>query len=285
MKIGIGLPNHVRDVPPDLVPAWAARAEQAGFASLGSVGRISYPGVMDTVALAAAAGATGTIELISTILIGPVWPPDLLAKEVAGIDGVSGGRFTLGLGLGGRLDDFLAEGPGAHGRAARMERDIEEYRRIWRGGTPPGAANPLVPAGTRGDIPVLLGGLTPKAYRRAALIADGFIGASMAPAVVAPPFEAVRKAWREAGRAGSPRLVALAYFVLGDPEAGRAHVRDYYRSGGEEMASAITAGVSCGADAVRAAVRAFADIGADELVLNPTVADPDEIARLADSVL
>lgn len=74
--------NQARDVPPALVPAWAAQAERAGFSSLGSVGRISYPGVMDTVALASAAGATASIGLISAILIGSAWPPVLLAKEV-----------------------------------------------------------------------------------------------------------------------------------------------------------------------------------------------------------
>ncbi|MEU6341033.1 LLM class flavin-dependent oxidoreductase [Streptomyces sp. NPDC046977] len=285
MKIGIGLPNQVRDVPPAVVPAWAAQAERAGFSSLGSVGRLSYPGVLDTVALAAAAGATRTIGLISSIMIGAVWPPVLLAKEVAGIDGVSGGRFTLGLGLGGRTDDFLSEDANPRGRAARMESDIEEYRRIWRGETPPGAASPLVPAGTRADIPILLGGQNPKAYRRAARIADGFIGASTGPAAVAEGFEAVRTAWREVGRAGSPRLMALAYYAIGDPDTGRANVYAYYSSGGEEMASAAAAGVNCGADAIGSTVRAFAGIGTDELLLVPTLADPGEVARLADAVL
>ncbi|WP_256097891.1 LLM class flavin-dependent oxidoreductase [Streptomyces sp. MnatMP-M17] len=59
--------------------------------------RIAYLGVMDTVALAAAAGATSRIGLLSTVLLGAVWPAALLAKEAASIDGVSGGRFTLGV--------------------------------------------------------------------------------------------------------------------------------------------------------------------------------------------
>src|SRR5689334_10054650 len=107
MKIGIGLPNQVRDVRPEILPAYAAKAEEAGFSTLATVGRIAYPGVMDTVALAAAAGATKSIGLISTIMLATVWPPTLLAKEVAGIDGVSGGRLTLGVGIGIREDDFV----------------------------------------------------------------------------------------------------------------------------------------------------------------------------------
>ena len=75
MKIGIGLPNQVRGTRPTVIPGWASQAERAGFSTLGTVGRIAYPGVMDTVALAAAAGARASIGLLSNIMIGPVWPP------------------------------------------------------------------------------------------------------------------------------------------------------------------------------------------------------------------
>lgn len=80
MKVGIGLPNQVRGVQPMVIPGWAAQAEEAGFSTLGSVGRVAYP---------------GSIGLLSTVLLGPAWPPVLLAKETAGIDAVSGGRLTL----------------------------------------------------------------------------------------------------------------------------------------------------------------------------------------------
>jgi hypothetical protein len=59
MKISIGLPNQVRNVRASVIPTWAAQAEQAGFSTLFTVGRIAYPGVTDTVALAAVAGAAG----------------------------------------------------------------------------------------------------------------------------------------------------------------------------------------------------------------------------------
>src|ERR1700753_787478 len=118
MHIGIGLPNQVRDVRASVIPRWAAQAESAGFSTLGTVGRMAYPGVIDTVALAAAAGATSTIGLLTTALLGPIWPGTLLAKEIAGIDGVSGGRLRLGLGIGNagpRGDDFAVPGFPASG--------------------------------------------------------------------------------------------------------------------------------------------------------------------------
>src|SRR4051794_20132304 len=120
MKIGIGLPNQVRDVRADVIPAWARKSEEAGFSSLGTIGRIAYPGVIDTVALAAAAGATSTIGLVSTVMVVPVWPGKLLGKELASLQAVSGGRLTVGIGTGGRPDDFVVDGLGEKGLGKRL---------------------------------------------------------------------------------------------------------------------------------------------------------------------
>jgi alkanesulfonate monooxygenase SsuD/methylene tetrahydromethanopterin reductase-like flavin-dependent oxidoreductase (luciferase family) len=76
----------VRDVDASVIPEWAGRAEQAGFGSVSTVGRLAYPGVMDTVVLAAAAGATKRVGLFSNIMPAPSWPAALFAKEIAGID-------------------------------------------------------------------------------------------------------------------------------------------------------------------------------------------------------
>src|SRR5581483_12439926 len=91
------------------------------------------PGVMDTVALAAAPGATTSIGLFPHVLLAPVWPPVLLAKETADIDAVSGGRLTLGLGVGIRPDDFVVDGLGSSGRGRRFDRDLAVYRDVWQG--------------------------------------------------------------------------------------------------------------------------------------------------------
>jgi len=283
MKIGIGLPNQVRDVRPEILPAYAAKAEEAGFSTLATVGRIAYPGVMDTVALAAAAGATKSIGLISTIMLATVWPPTLLAKEVAGIDGVSGGRLTLGVGIGIREDDFVVDGVGPRGRGKRIDHDLEVYREVWNGKTVGGDENPGVPAGTR-EVPMLFGGMAPASYARMAKWGQGYIAGSVPAAMVAPTFEASRAAWQEAGREGSPRLVAIAYFALGDADRGRANVHNYYEATGE-FADLVSANVGGTPEAVRTLVAQFEEIGADEFILNPTTDDLDDVARLADIVL
>ncbi|QUX27090.1 LLM class flavin-dependent oxidoreductase [Nocardiopsis akebiae] len=283
MRIGIGLPNQVRDVHAPVIPAWARRAEEAGFATLGTTGRVAYPGVMDTVALAAAAGATTTIGLMSQVLLATTWPGALLAKEAASIDGVSGGRLTLGIGVGIREDDFVVPGHGPRGRGARMDRDLATYRSVWAGEPLSGSPNPAVPAGGR-QVPLLFGANTPTAYRRMAESSDGYIAGSVPAALASSAFDAARAAWRAAGRPGQPRLVALNYFSLGDPDRGRANIADYYAATGEYR-DIVVDNVHTDAESLRDAVKRFEALGADELILGPGTDDLDEVARLADIVL
>lgn len=283
MKIGIGLPNQVREVDPRIVPEWARRAEDAGFSTLGTVGRVAYPGVMDTVALAAAAGATRRIGLLSNVLLGTVWPATLLAKEIAGIDGVSGHRLTLGLGIGSRADDFVVDGLGLARRGNRLDADLRIYQRVWRGEPVGGGENPAVPPGTR-QVPLLFGGFAPAALARMARWGEGYLGSSMPVSVVADAFARARAAWKEHGREGEPRLVAIAYFALREPDRGRAKIRDYYVDIGKAV-DMITGAVRTTPEEVRQAVREFADLGADELVFNPATDNLDDIAALADAVL
>jgi alkanesulfonate monooxygenase SsuD/methylene tetrahydromethanopterin reductase-like flavin-dependent oxidoreductase (luciferase family) len=285
MKIGIGIPNQVRDVRAGSIVPWAVKAEEAGFSTLGTVGRIAYPGVMDTVALAAAAGATARIGLFSNVLIAPVWPPVLLAKELAGIDGVSGGRLTIGLGIGGRPDDFVVDGLPASGLGKRFDHDLEVYREVWSGEPVGAGVNPGVPPGTR-QVPMLFGGISaPAAFARMARWGQGYIGASLPAPYVAQHFETARNAWEQAGREGSPRLVAIAYFALGDADKGRAAVADYYAGGPQEIVDTIVSAAAASPETVKQTVTAFEDLGADELIFNPTIDDLDEITRLADLVL
>ncbi|HEY6493935.1 MAG TPA: LLM class flavin-dependent oxidoreductase [Trebonia sp.] len=284
MKIGIGLPNQVRDVRPTVIPGWAAAAEVAGFSTLGTVGRVAYPGVMDTVALAAAAGATSTIGLLSNILVAPVWPAALLAKEAAGIDGISGGRLTLGVGVGIRPDDFVADGHGTKDRGKRFDRDLEVYRDLWQGKPLAGSECPAVTPGAR-EIPMLFGAIAPAAFERMARWGQGYIGASFPAAMVAGSFDAARDAWKKAGREGSPRLVAIAYYAFGDPEKGRANIYDYYSVGGDEIATMVSSGVHDSTQSLKEVVNAYEDLGADELIFNPALDDINEVSRLAEVVL
>src|SRR5437764_11100676 len=111
MKIGIGLPNPVKGVPGRRLLEAAQRAEERGFAGLATIDRVAYPNYDSLTTLAAAAGATTRIGLMTNILIAPLYPPPLLTKVSASVDQLSGGRLTLGLAPGNRPDDYAVVGP------------------------------------------------------------------------------------------------------------------------------------------------------------------------------
>ena len=132
MDVGIGLPTHIPDIEGKALVDWAVRAEEAGFSTLGTVGRLVYPNYDDLIALAAAAAVTARIRLTTSVLVAPLHANvALLAKQAASLDRLSGGRLVLGVGTGGRDDDFTASGlPTAAGPAARRpdrgdEADLE----------------------------------------------------------------------------------------------------------------------------------------------------------------
>jgi alkanesulfonate monooxygenase SsuD/methylene tetrahydromethanopterin reductase-like flavin-dependent oxidoreductase (luciferase family) len=153
---------------------------------------------------------------------------------------------------------------------------------VWRGATVGGNLNPAVPQGTR-EVPLLFGAASPVALARMARWGEGYISPSVPPAMAAQPFDAARRAWQEAGREGSPRLVGLVYFTLGDTEAGRSNVYDYY-SVAPKFGNVAVSGVADTAVKVREAVKRYADLGADEVIFNPGTDDLADVARLAEIV-
>jgi alkanesulfonate monooxygenase SsuD/methylene tetrahydromethanopterin reductase-like flavin-dependent oxidoreductase (luciferase family) len=106
MQLGLGLPIS----NPRLPTEWAIRAESCGFDTLALLDRLTYHNPQPLVALSVIAGATSRIRLQTEILLGPLPATALLAKQIATLDVMSGGRFTLGIGIGGREDDHAAAG-------------------------------------------------------------------------------------------------------------------------------------------------------------------------------
>jgi alkanesulfonate monooxygenase SsuD/methylene tetrahydromethanopterin reductase-like flavin-dependent oxidoreductase (luciferase family) len=164
-----------------------------------------------------------------------------------------------------------------------MDKTLETFRSVWGGEPVGGGSNPGVPAGAR-QVPMMFGGFSERALARMATWGEGYIAGSVPPAMAAQGFDAAQSAWQTAGRAGAPRLVAICYFVFGDGDAGRGNVADYYAGAGD-FTDMVVNNVRVGADSVREAVKEFEAIGAEELILNPTVGDLDEITKLAETVL
>jgi alkanesulfonate monooxygenase SsuD/methylene tetrahydromethanopterin reductase-like flavin-dependent oxidoreductase (luciferase family) len=283
MDIAIGLPTTMPADGPTVVE-WARRAEDRGFAALATIDRFVYPNYDSLVSLAAAAGATSRIGLFTDILLAPAYPPVWLAKATGSLHALSGGRFTLGVGVGGRPDDFAAMDRSFDERGRLMDETLELLTRAWRGEPVAGGQYAVVPATPGGHVPLLVGGNGAAAIRRTVRWGDGWTVGGAAPEQAAPMAERVRQAWREAGREGEPRLAALTYYGLGDEAVSAATLRHYYAFAGE-WADRIAAGAARTPEAITQRVRQFADAGFTELALDPTIPDLAEIDRLADIVL
>jgi alkanesulfonate monooxygenase SsuD/methylene tetrahydromethanopterin reductase-like flavin-dependent oxidoreductase (luciferase family) len=285
VRIGIGLPNPVLDVPGRLPVEWARRAEERGFSSLATIDRIAYPSYDSLTVLTAAAAVTERIGLLSNILLGPAYNPVLLAKVTASLDQLSGGRLTLGLGVGGRADDFELVGRSFTDRGRRFDADLELLHQAWRGEPVAGSPFPVGPPATRGRIPLLIGGQAELAGPRAGRWEAGYTIGGAPPEMAAGAIEAFRKAYVEAGGTGQPRIAALSYFSLGEEhtEESLRNLRSYYGFLGD-WAEGIAAGAPRTPAAVSEQAAAFEAAGLDELIFDPTVANLDQVDRLADAV-
>jgi alkanesulfonate monooxygenase SsuD/methylene tetrahydromethanopterin reductase-like flavin-dependent oxidoreductase (luciferase family) len=286
MQIGIGLPNTVLDVSGRLLVDWARRAQERGFSSLATLDRVAFPNYDSLISLTAAAAVTDRIGLLSNVLLEPAYSPALVAKATAGIDQISNGRLTLGLGVGSRPDDFeLTERPFAH-RGRRFDADLELLHRAWAGEPIGGSPFPIGPPTTRGRIPLLIGGQPRLAAPRAVRWGAGFTVGGAPPEMAGAARQEFLAAWEQAGGTGQPRIVALSYFSLGEEHAEESlrNLRTYYRWLGD-WAEAVASGAPRGPAAVRKQAAAFEELGIDELIFDPTVANLDQVDRLADTVL
>ncbi|HEY7875552.1 MAG TPA: LLM class flavin-dependent oxidoreductase [Actinomycetota bacterium] len=285
MKIGVGLPNPIPGTTGETLVEWARKADELGFSSLATIDRIVYPSYESLVALGAAAAVTTRIGLLTNVLLAPTRATALLAKGTASVDRLSGGRLTLGLGVGGREDDFTAVDKPMRGRGKRFDRQLEEMHELWAGKTLSDTKQASVPSPGR-PVPILIGGGSDVTPLRVARWGIGYTAGGGPPDSLPPMVERVGKAWADAGREGTPKIVALTYYALGpDAEAGaHGYITDYYAMFGD-FAKQMASLVPKSPDAIRAVARQFEDAGADELILDPTIASLDQLDRLADAVL
>jgi alkanesulfonate monooxygenase SsuD/methylene tetrahydromethanopterin reductase-like flavin-dependent oxidoreductase (luciferase family) len=286
MEIGIGLPNTVPGTDGRTIVDWARQAEGAGFSTLGTIGRLVFPGYEELIALSAAAAVTSRIRLTTSVLLAPLYTnAALLAKQAASIDRLSGGRFVLGVGLGGRDDDFSASGISTDGRGRRFTEQLGEIKRVWSG-EERGFAGAIGPEPVRAGGPeLILGGGSAATFRRVARFADGWIMGGGTPDMFAEAAAGVDAAWKEAGRPGKPRKLTLAYFALG-PDA-RAHADGYllnYYGFLGDFAQQVAAGASVSPEMVKSTVAAFEAAGCDEVIFVPTTSSLDQIELLAGAI-
>jgi alkanesulfonate monooxygenase SsuD/methylene tetrahydromethanopterin reductase-like flavin-dependent oxidoreductase (luciferase family) len=286
VKVGIGLPTTIPSVEAEQVLEWARRAEQAGFSSLGTLDRLVYPNYESLVSLAAVAAVTDRIGLLTGVLLLPYRQnAALVAKQAATVHRLSHGRLTLGVALGSREDDYEASGVSTRGRGRRFDEMLDRITRLWAG-EEVGFAGGVGPDVSQDRPGLIIGGGVDAAFRRAAQYGDGWMMGGGPPERFPGMVEKLLAAWREHGREGEPRRLALQYFALGDDPEGitRESIGHYYASVGD-YAEQVVATTAKGEEEIRERVRQFEEAGADELILFPASPDPEQVGLLARAVL
>jgi len=230
------------------------------------------------------------VRLWTTIVILPAHDEVAVAKSLASVDVLSGGRLTVGIGVGGREHDYRAIGGSFERRWQRMDEQVARMRRIWAGEPPFGGADPVGPSPVQDPLPVIAGVMGPKAIARAARWADGVDGAWTMDGdrdAMAAAFRQIRDAWDAAGRTEAPHLSSSIWYALGDDAEAqlRGYAHTYMKIMGEGVGEWAASAVACFTpDALRRAVDSARDAGADEFFLVPTTSAPDELARTLDAL-
>ena len=281
MRIGVTLPSHIPGVVAADVLAWARRAEEHGFATLAAMDRVVYDDLEALTALTAAAVVTERIELLTNVLIVPQRiSAAVLAKQLATLDAFAGHRLRVGIGVGDRERDYRIAGADMRGRFDRVDEMIDEMRAIWRGEDE--AASGIGPRPPRGRPPLLLGGRTDRALRRAVRHDAGWTMALGTPERFRESVDKLA-AWRaEAGLRGPAQTVVSTYFALGGDarRVGPEFVREYFSFIGPH-AEHVAQSTPTDAGAVRGVIDSYAALGADELIFIPTATSIDQLDQLA----
>ncbi|MGI5126924.1 LLM class flavin-dependent oxidoreductase [Pseudonocardia sp. CA-107938] len=257
---------------PSLLVEWARRADRGPISTIALLDRLVYDNPEPLVALSMLAGATERVRLQTEVLIAPLHRTAVLAKQAATLHVLSGGRFTLGLGIGGREDDYDAVGLDVRRRGRRLDEQLQRLHQTWSGSTGIGpVARP----------PVLFGGFADAVLDRVGRFGDGFLGAALPPPAMARLFDGARVAWERHGRTGSPRLVVQVNAALGGTaDVARAELRRYY--GDNPYLDHMLDSVVTTPDAARATIATYRDLGVDEVMFYCWAPDPEQVDRLAE---
>ncbi len=297
-QIGIALPN-LPGITPPLIPEFARRIEAGGFAGVWSLDRLVYENPDPVTALAACAAVTSRVRLGTSVLLLPLHPPVVLAKQLATIDILSNGRLILGVGIGGRPDDFSAASVPMAKRGSRAAEAIQIMKQVWAGepirhhsthfAIECGPVGPLPVQ--RPHPPIWMGGIQEPALRRIARIADGFIGTGGAgPDGFRKTLQQVLQLRREAGRSDAAfPSGCLAYFNLhDDPERAKreamATLTRYYGPQFTTWFDPERALVYGAPEEFARRTQAYLDTGVDHLILVPTTLDVAQVDRIAREV-
>ena len=278
MRIGFSLLNNWGIADVHALVDLAARAEELGVDSVWThdhvfnvahvLERIGDRPYYEPLALLSyVAARTTRVGLGTSVLVLPYHNAIRLAKTAATLDVLSRGRLILGVGVGAVENEMEAMGSPFKERGAITDESIEVMRTLWREEDPRFdgryyrfAGMKFSPKPVQRPIPLVIGGVSRHAIRRAARIGDGWQPLGMSPDALREGMSQLREEIRACGRDAAQVPVSLA-LSLGTARAGRYALGPAAR------------------DVVRSA-KEFAALGLDTLIISATTSDPKE-ARVA----
>jgi probable F420-dependent oxidoreductase len=291
VRIGYGLGTQTMGGGAAQFTKMIDELERLRFDSLWLSERVTGAAPDPLAGLAFAAGRTTRIKFGTSVLVLPGRPPALLAKELATIDVLSGGRLLPAFGLGvADPREQQAFGVERHERAALFDEAIELVRAFWTGAPVTHAgrfrydALAILPRPVQSPPDIWMGGRAPSELRRVGRLSDGWLPSFVTPAEAAAGGEVVRDAAAAADRSiDAEHFGALIPYSL---SAVPARFVEGLRTRRPDVdpGSIIPAGVS----ALQDLIAAFVEVGFSKFVLIPVGEPPDwtaELEELASSVL
>jgi alkanesulfonate monooxygenase SsuD/methylene tetrahydromethanopterin reductase-like flavin-dependent oxidoreductase (luciferase family) len=289
----MSMPVMEPDLNATILRDWAQAIDEGPFSSLCWGERIAFGNPDALTLLGALAAWTHRVPLITTVVVPQLHDPVLLAKALATADMLCNGRLTVGVGVGGRHEDYLAVGADPATQTMReMAHRVETMKRVWAGEKLTDSVLPVGPRPVQDGGPrMLVGTIGPKTLRSAASWADGLAGITLDLDVAKQNelFEVGRTAWAQAGKP-APHLATSFWFAFGEPEAARAqihrHLRHYMNWIPVDFVDAMAPGTGWAgtADQLAEVLGAFAAVGTDEIHLIPTSSDLGQLRQAAEVI-
>jgi alkanesulfonate monooxygenase SsuD/methylene tetrahydromethanopterin reductase-like flavin-dependent oxidoreductase (luciferase family) len=274
-----------------VLKAWARVVDGGPFSSVCWGERIAFDNPDSLTLLGAMSAWTDRVRLVTTVIVPQLHDPVMLAKALATADMLSGGRLTVGIGVGGRQEDYDAVGADVSTQTMRgMAERVAIMKRVWAGEKVTESVLPVGPPPTQsGGPPLMVGTIGPKTVRSAAAWADGMAGTTLDLDLDKQNdlFDVARTAWRDADKP-KPHLATSFWFAIGDGDEPRAqlhrHLRRYMNWIPAEFVDAMapTTGWAGSDGDLLHVLRGFEAIGTDEVHLIPTSSNIDQLRRVAD---
>ena len=286
MKIGMTLPVMEPELTRQDLEAWTKRIDEGPWSHIALGERILFPNPEFISTLSAVAAWTNRVEIIATISILTMHNPVLSAKQFATIDMLAEGRFTLGVGVGGREEDYNSIGADwSKRRWGQLSKNVQIMQDIWLKNHDAQMGPDLF---SKDGPKILAGAVGPKAMEMSAEFSSGLAGFSFNADIqeIIDSFSRVTAAFSKKDK--TPRLVTSFWFGLGDTARQdiQTHLERYLSWMGQDLANDLskTAGLAGNERSLKDLLTQIKDAGATDVLLVPTSKDIDQLYKAEEIV-